>query len=118
MRTFTSREQTATYGSTITHPTPAGAGQIWATRDYGSNSQYENVYLAGADGNLWVDHYDPNTGWSWANLGNPGTAFTSDPAVINYGSNSQYENVYLTGADGNMWVDHYDPNTGWSWVNQ
>jgi hypothetical protein len=89
-----------------------------AVINYGSSSQYENVFRVGMDDNLYVDHWDPNTGWKWINQGNPGVGFASSPAVINYGSSSQYENVFLTGTNGNLYVDHWDPNTGWKWINQ
>jgi hypothetical protein len=29
------------------------------------------LFIAGADGNLYANHYDPSGGWVWANLGNP-----------------------------------------------
>jgi hypothetical protein len=41
----------------------------------------ENVFVLGADGNLWVDHYEG--GWGWAYLGNPGQAFDSNPTASN-----------------------------------
>jgi hypothetical protein len=40
--------------------------------NYGGDSGHENVFLNGIDNNLYVDHYDPSSGWGWVNLGNPG----------------------------------------------
>src|SRR5262249_24320635 len=80
----------------------------------------ENVFVATNDvptRDLYVNHYDPNLGWSWRNLGNGGVDFLSDPAVINYGSHG-FENVFISGYDGHLHLDHFDPNTGWNWFDQ
>jgi hypothetical protein len=74
----------------------------------------ENVFLVGSDNNLYVDHYDPQSGWTWHCQGNPGTYFVGNPTVINYQDST--ENIFLTGGDGNLYVNHYDPNGGWVWV--
>jgi hypothetical protein len=90
--------------------------------NYGSgSSQRENVFVRGADGNLYCDHYDPtNVSWTWVNMSNPGgVRFVSNPTAINYGADTALgENVFLTGADGKLYCDHYDPTSGnWTWVN-
>jgi hypothetical protein len=77
----------------------------------------ENVFHVGTDGNLYVDHYDPSSGWVWVNEGNPGTSFVSNPVAITIGvGSSALENVYLTGADGDLWIFQYNPTSGWSWI--
>jgi hypothetical protein len=84
---------------------PSGTSPV--VINYGSNSEYENTFLTRSDGNLWVQHFDPNSGWAWVNLGSPGTTFTSDPAAINYGSNPQDETKYKPQPEATMWYCKY-----------
>jgi hypothetical protein len=88
-----------------------------AVINYGNTPQAENVFRVGRDGNLYVDHYSPTSGWSWVNQGNPGVGLAGSPTAVNYGT-ANVENVFVVGADGNLYVDHYSPTSGWSWVNQ
>jgi hypothetical protein len=85
------------------------------------SATYENVFLAGTDGNLYRDQFSPVAGsWSWASLGNPGgVRFAGSPAVINYSVGSAtYENVFLAGNDGNLYRDQFSPVAGsWSWAS-
>jgi hypothetical protein len=97
-------------------PPPAAPGTGLAVINYGAGA--ENVFRVGTDGNLWVDHFDPSSGWGWVMLGNPGAAFAAGPVAINYGGDSGAENVFLNGTDGNLYADHFDPTTGnWGWGN-
>jgi hypothetical protein len=37
--------------------------------NWGGDNDVENVFVTGANGNLYCDHYDPTLGWSWVNQG-------------------------------------------------
>jgi hypothetical protein len=120
---FATSASTNNWGTWITGFSLAGSGL--APVNYGQPSTLtnrtsgvsENVFHVGTDGNLYVDHYDPSSGWVWVNEGNPGTSFVSNPVAITIGvGNSALENVYLTGADGDLWIFQYKPTSGWSWI--
>jgi hypothetical protein len=78
--------------------------------------QEQNVFVEGANGNVYLDQYSPLFGWSWQNLGNAnGVRPASSLAAVNYGSgSSQSENVFYTGFDGNLYVNHFAQSSGWS----
>jgi hypothetical protein len=91
-----------------------------AAINYGSApSVVENVFMVETDDNLHADHYDPSSGWSWANLGRPGdVTLNPDLAAINFSDGgATYENVFVTGYDGILYADHYDPASDWVWAN-
>jgi hypothetical protein len=63
-----------------------------AVINYGSgSSEVENVFAVGSDGNLYVDHYEPGSGWSWVNQGSPGRRFVSNPVIYPTGPASRRE---------------------------
>jgi hypothetical protein len=87
-----------------------------AIMNYGCDSRSPNIFLTGTDGNLYVDHFDPQNpnNARWEALGNPGTSFANGPAAIYVGCD---DNVFLTGTDGNLYRDHWDPSAPqWNWA--
>jgi hypothetical protein len=110
----------------LNHPTafdvpghPAAFASNLVVINYGGDGAYENVFVTGTDGSLYVDSFNPGNPkpWNWMSLGNAGVGLTGSPVAINYGANGAYENVFVTGTDGNLHQAYFTPGTGWNWRN-
>ena len=105
-----------TWSSWFDLSTPSGQALVgrpfvWASPVSGN----EEVFARDTTGNYWEKWYSTNSGvWSpWTALGSPGTALTSDPAVIEGVTGN--EDVYRVDSGGHAWEKWYSANSGtWS----
>jgi hypothetical protein len=83
---------------------------------------HENVFVTGADANLYLDYWN-GAKWTWVPLGNDGDelSVTSSPAVINYQVGTvTHENVFAVAGDfaGNTYLSlDYWNGAKWTWQN-
>jgi len=94
-----------------TGQTLVGKPSVWASPVSGN----EEVFARDTVGNYWEKWYSTNSGvWSpWTGLGSPGSALSSDPAVIEGVTGN--EDVYGIDSAGHAWEEWYSPSSGtWS----
>ena len=99
-------------GSAVQAPTLAGASVGSAPAVCAPDANSLALFVQGANGALWYDHWDGTNGWSpWTSLGG---VLTSSPAAAS--PTSGMIDVFVRGSDGAIW-QKTTTNGGSSWSN-
>ncbi|MGQ0774202.1 MAG: hypothetical protein ACT4NY_07275 [Pseudonocardiales bacterium] len=99
--------------------TMSGAPAAITYRSFGVDPQQIYVFVRGANGHLFVHHWDGVT-WKWIDQGvPPGTTMSGTPAAIAYSDFAESHHIYtfMRGANGRHFIHQRDGGT-WKWVNQ
>ncbi|MEA2623874.1 MAG: hypothetical protein QOH61_2784, partial [Chloroflexota bacterium] len=74
------------------------------------------AFVKADDGHLWVDCWDPQLIWMWADLGTPrDVALEQAMGAVVVDGDRPY--TFVSGSDGNLWLNFWD-GSQWNWANQ